>query len=343
MEKAERLLDLISLLLASREPLSFEEIQHAFPEDYGQGGEDAIARKFERDKADILALGLPLKLCMGDEYEKEGYCIERQRYGQPALDLGPEELALLFLAGSAALDLESSPFEGDLVLALSKIALAAGVASGTSTRQTRVAPVGQAAPTAGLRLREHLTVLRRAIAERKTLTLTYHGLWKNETTQRKVDGYGLAYRRGVWILVGRCHLRQAVRIFHVDRIRGLAINPVKPRTPDFELPAGFVLAEHVPREPWQVRAHPPVVAAVRFEPPLADAMAAELGPEAVEVEEDGPARIVRLRCTYLDGLLPSVLACRDRAMVLEPPELVQSVRQALARLAAPPDRGGGAA
>ncbi|HOX43386.1 MAG TPA: WYL domain-containing protein [Myxococcota bacterium] len=331
MDKAERLLDLVALLLHTREPLSFEEIQHAFPEDYGQGHEDAIARKFERDKADILALGLPLKLCLGDEYEKEGYLIERQRYGQPALDLGPEELALLFLAGSAALDLEGSPFQRDLVLALNKISLATSPEGGA--RSVRSVPLARSAPTAGLRQREHLEVLRRAIAERKLVTLTYHGLWKDEITQRKVHPYGLVYRRGVWILVAHCQLRDAVRLFHVDRIRGLAVNPLKPRSPDFEWPAGFELTAHVPREPWQLRAHPPVRAVLRFEPPVAEAAAAELGPEALEVREEGEARVVSLECTSLEGLLPTLLAYRGRAVALEPPELRALARAALARLA----------
>lgn len=54
---------------------------------------------------------------------------------------------------------------------------------------------------------------------------------------RRVDPYGLLYRSGLWYLSGFCHLRQAVRDFRVDRIRGLR------RTGEqFTRPSGF--------QPW---------------------------------------------------------------------------------------------
>ena len=334
MKKAERLLDLIAFLLNTREPVSFDEIRSAFPEDYGEGAEEAIARKFERDKADIVAMGLPLKLRIGEEYEKEGYLIDRKSYGLEPIDLGPEELALLFLAGSAALDLESSPFETDLVLALNKIAYASGSGQNEAVKPPRALPTGRAIEGTDLRRRDHLSAIRQAIADRKSLTLSYHALWKDEVTTRKIDPYGLAWRRGSWLLVGHCQLRQAMRVFHLDRIRGLAINPLKPRTPDFEVPAGFKLADHVAAVPWQIRRHEPIRAVIRFEPPVAESVAAELGPLAAEVRLEGDARVLCLDASWLDGLLPTVLWYRDRAHVLEPAELVEATKAALGRMAA---------
>lgn len=334
MKKAERLLDLIAFLLNTSEPVSFEEIQNAFPEDYGEGSDEAIARKFERDKADIVDMGLPLSLRIGEEYEKEGYLIDRDSYGLPPIDLGPEELALLFLAGAAALDLESSPFETDLVLALNKIAYASGSGQDEAVKPPRALPTGRAIEGTDLRRRDHLSTIRQAIADRKTLTLSYHALWKDEVTTRKVDPYGLAWRRGAWLLVGHCHLRGAIRVFHLDRIRGLAINPLKPRTPDFETPESFALADHVAAVPWLIKRHDPVRVAIRFEPPVAESVAVELGPLATAIEPDGEARVLHLEASWLEGLLPTILWYRNRARVLEPPELVEATREALGRLVA---------
>lgn len=344
MKKAERLLDLIAFLLNRREPVTFDEIQSAFPEDYGQGSEQAIARKFERDKADIVEMGLPLRLYVGERYDKEGYAIERDSYGLDAIDLGPEELALLYLAGSAALELDSSPFERDLVLALNKIAFAAGEteqAGGGVFRPPRSLPTGRDAEGGGLRRKEHLAALHRAIVDRKTVTLSYQSPWKDASTTRKVDPFGLAWRRGTWILVGHCHLRQAIRVFHVDRMRGLAVNPLKPRAPDFEVPDGFALDDCVAAEPWLIQRHAPVRARVRFEPPVAASAAVELGPVAAAVETDGEARILELEATWLEGLVPMLLGYRHRVRVLEPPELIERVRAGLQRLAAGRPAGGG--
>ena len=53
-------------LLRAVEPVSWREIQEQFAEDYGGTGEAAI-RKFERDKADLLELAIPIRYEPGDE------------------------------------------------------------------------------------------------------------------------------------------------------------------------------------------------------------------------------------------------------------------------------------
>ncbi len=330
MKKAERILDLVAFLLHSPEPVTFEEIRQAFPEDYVGDNEATVARKFERDKADILALGLPIKHLAGDDHDKEGYLIERDSYGLPPLDLAPEELALLFLAGSAALDMTASPFARDLSLALNKIAFSfdAGVGQIATLRSLQRGAT-KVLPEDGLRQRENLEALQRAIRDRKTVTLSYHGLWRDEITKRRVDPYGLVYRQGDWILVGHCHLREAPRVFHVRRLRGLAVNPLKPKSPDFEVPSGFKLRQHVARHPWQLKVHEPKLVRIRMEGPVAQTLVAELGEAVSKVEEDGEALILSLSCSNTEGFLPLVIGQRARARVLEPPELVERVREVL--------------
>jgi predicted DNA-binding transcriptional regulator YafY len=128
-------------------------------------------------------------------------------------------------------------------------------------------------------------------------------------------------------------MRDDVRVFHVDRITGLEVNRFQPKTPDFEFPADFKLDEVVARHPWEISAHDPVTAVVRFEAPVAGVLATELGPQAKKVEEDGDARVFHLEVRYLDGLLPTILWYRDKARVLEPPELIEKTREALSKMA----------
>ena len=332
MKKAERLLDLIAFLLNARHPVTFQQIQNAFPEDYAEGEDEAISRKFERDKADIVKMGLPLKFTDPDEFDEGGYVIDRESYELSKISLSPDELAILCLAGSAVLDLGASPFTQDLILALNKIGYASGEGKLSGWYPYRVLPDNRLSQAVALRRKEYLESLRRAVADRKNVVLVYHGLWRDEKTQRTVSPYGLVCRQGTWILVGRCNMREAVRVFHLDRITGLEVNRFQPKTPDFEFPSGFKLDDYVARHPWEVRAHDPVTAVVRFEAPVAEVLAAELGPGAKKVEEEGDARIVHMEVTYLDGLLPTVLWNRDKARVLEPPELVEKARAALEKI-----------
>src|SRR3954469_13848024 len=103
MERTERLLDLVALLLDSKEPVPWAELRDSFPEDYGQGSDDATERKFERDKAELLELGIPISYVQGDEDRKDGYVIARDAYYLPDPGFSKEEVAVLYAAGSAAL------------------------------------------------------------------------------------------------------------------------------------------------------------------------------------------------------------------------------------------------
>src|SRR5512140_2395018 len=102
MQKDQRLLDLAALLLRASEPVSWREIQEQFPEDYG-GSDEAAIRKFERDKAELLELGIPVRWAAQDEDLPAGYAIDRDEFYLPNLELAPEDLALIYMAGSAAL------------------------------------------------------------------------------------------------------------------------------------------------------------------------------------------------------------------------------------------------
>src|SRR5205814_8009460 len=126
MDRTERLLDLVALLLDAAEPVSFAELREAFPGDYG-GPRDAAERKLERDKAELLQLGVPLEFVppsLDDEREVGGYRIDRAAFFLPDPRLLPEEAAALYAAGSLALTMRDFPFAQDLQHALRKISMA---------------------------------------------------------------------------------------------------------------------------------------------------------------------------------------------------------------------------
>ena len=87
MEKTERLLDLVALLLDAREPVSFAELRDLFPDEYG-GPRGAAERKLERDKAELLELGVPIEYIDPqrlDERELGGYRIPAGTLVMPAI------------------------------------------------------------------------------------------------------------------------------------------------------------------------------------------------------------------------------------------------------------------
>jgi proteasome accessory factor B len=319
MDRTERLLDLVALLLDAQEPVSWAELKEAFPEDYGSGTDEATERKFERDKAELLELGIPLTYVQGDEDRKDGYLLDRDAYYLPDVRFTPEEMAVLYAAGSAALASGAFPGRQDLQHALRKIGFFADPNLPAPRVRMELGAVREAR-----HVPQHLEALWTAASTRKSVTLVYASPRSAKPSHRTVDPYGLALRRGIWSLVGFCHERQALRTFHVHRIRDLKMNPSKPRTADFQVPADFRLDEHVPHSPWQFRIEPPTEVTLRLSGGLADRAEAHF-PEA-RVARDGGDTTATLTVTNLDPLLRHLLALAPDVRVLGPEPAVKRIR-----------------
>ncbi len=312
MERTERLLDLVALLLDAKKPVSWASIRAAFPDDYG-GTAESAERKFERDKAELLELGIPLTYIPAEDEERsEGYVVDKNAYYLPEVQWTKEELAVLYAAGSAALESEAFPGHQDLAHALRKIGFFAGEAPPAPRVRLEL---GGVVPQA--ELPERLELLWGAISQHKSVDLMYWSPRQQQTTSRKVDPYGLALRRGLWSLVGYCHLRQGIRVFHVHRIQRLTVNPKAPKSPDFEVPKDFRLDDFVATWPWQHRFHPPVEVTVALSGALAP-LAEQLFGLKGQGEPQAKQRQVTVRATDLDGLVRYVMSLGREAKVVAP-------------------------
>jgi proteasome accessory factor B len=329
MDRTERILDLVALLLDAREPISWAELREHFPADYG-GSDDAAERKFERDKAELVELGFPLSYVQGDDERRDGYLVDRNVYYLPEADLTKEELAVLYAAGSAALASGAFPGRDDLAHALRKIGFFAGESLPTPRVRMELG-TGQQGQEKEVSAR--LEQLWDACSAHKWVQLTYGSPRKDGVTERRVDPYGLALRRGVWTLVGYCHLRQGLRTFHVHRIRELKVNTARPRTPDFEVPADFSLDAHVAYFPWQYRFHEPLEVTLQLTGPQASRAGSLFPGAALEPVSEGVVR-ARFPVTFLDGLTRFVLSLGQDCRVEGPPAARERLEQMAANILA---------
>jgi proteasome accessory factor B len=338
MERTERLLDLVALLLDANEPVPFAQLREIFPADYGTGSREAAERKLERDKAELVQLGVPLEFVPPDEdRELGGYRIDRKAFFLPDLKLSPEEGAALYAAGSAALASHDFPFAQDLSHALRKIALEGGGRGHTpapsAARRLLIVRPGDPARAGKLR------VLGDAVARRKRVHATYRAApalgpgaqasSAGERTERDIDPYGLAFRGGSWRLVGYCHLRKDMRVFVVDRIESLRANESKPSQPDFEIPAGFDAGATAGARPWQWVGTPARTVRLRFA--AGSELLAERAFDA-PAQRDAEGALLDLPVTYLDGLIPEVLSFGDRVWIESPAEAREKALAALRQL-----------
>ena len=88
--------------------------------------------------------------------------------------------------------------------------------------------------------RRTIEQLARAITKHRTVEMRYYTASRDKTTRRKVDPYHIWYAAGALYLIGYCHMRQAVRMFAVDRIVSLTITALP-----CQMPLGFNVEEYV--------------------------------------------------------------------------------------------------
>jgi predicted DNA-binding transcriptional regulator YafY len=161
--------------------------------------------------------------------------------------------------------------------------------------------------------------LRRGVRELRRVHIVYQSSSSPEAQARKLDPYGLVHRWGWWYVVGYCHLRQAVRLFRIDRIRELALTDEA-----FTQPAGFDVREYLETE---FQDQPQVRARMRFIPQGAFiARDGHLSWDSWEEQPDG-STIVTFRSPDLNWAASTVLAYGPLVEVLEPPELRQTVQE----------------
>ena len=262
VDRLERLLNLVIALRETRRPLPASEIRERVA-GYGQPEGEAFRRMFERDKADLRALGVPVQSGPLDRWDDRlGYRIDPEAYDLPPVRLEPGELAALALALSAT-GLADRAGAG-----LAKLEVDAALygdepgRGGASWRAPR--GEGRAALELELDAPNHLELMEAQLT-RTPVRFTYRPLGR-EAAERIADPHALVHRRGFWYLVAHDHARDARRAFRLDRIVGAvrAAGPSEsfPPAPDAglddvvpSLPAeGPVLAEVAvtPAIAWQV-------------------------------------------------------------------------------------------
>ena len=336
MDRTERILDLIAGLSAAKHPVPLAEIRAWFPADYDEPGEEAAMRKFERDKKDLLELGVPLRWVEPDDDQDGGYLVDREWLHLPPLELTPDEAAIVYLSGLQIRERPGFPWRAALGSALQKIELAGGAPDreGSAVLGRRVVVDHSASPAAladtAAALDQRLVFLGRAVDDRKRVTFTYHALWSGWVTSREVDPYGLFCHRGEWMLVGHSHERGAIRTFFVRRMQELEVNAKKPGTHDFHVPASFRLREWIDPPPWRFEVHDAVAVTVDVDED--HAWIAERDLRAAGTDAGGGKRRFVVQASNVEALVGWVLGLAPHARIASPPDAADRAHKALVEL-----------
>jgi proteasome accessory factor BC len=247
-EKLIRQLSLISFLMAERRPVSALEIKQDV-EGYSQMNDEAFARRFYADRAELDSLGIHLKVDKPAEgyYEAENYSLPPENFYLPAIEFTDQELGAL----RTALSLLDGEFAYAEPLRLALQQLSWGKPSPLDAPEQRSVALAVTAGAGGRELSQRLSKVETAIFRRKTILFEYYTIGRDAEEKRKVDPYHLLYRGGQFYLIGYAHERDDVRVFRVSRIRGKVGYSSKAEH-DFNRPEDFDPRVYATRTDWQL-------------------------------------------------------------------------------------------
>jgi proteasome accessory factor BC len=246
-DKLIRQLSLVAFLMAERRPLTARDIKSNV-EGYQEMSDEAFARRFYSDRAELVALGVPLDSQRDEFTGEELYTLRAERYFLPELELDDEELAALqtcffLLEGRFA-------YAEPLRLALQNLAL------GRSAGPLAAAPTGTAGrvevrdPDYSLELQGRLGKLEGAISKQRTVKFRYWSIYRDSEEERTLNPYALLPENGSWYVIGHDLERDDIRTFRVSRIRS-DIRFATRRERDFRLPPEFDVENYRGRAEWQ--------------------------------------------------------------------------------------------
>lgn len=295
VDALERITNLVALLMASRSPLTQEQIVNALDGQY-PAGDTAQRGAFERDKALLREIGVPLdsEVLGGNDAGRTAYRIDRDRYELADLQLAPDERAALQLAVAAA-RLADAQF-GLLKLGGDRSSVPVVVAN---------IPDLPALPA-----------IREASAARAEVAFGYHG------SPRRLFPYALLLRERYWYVIGLDVDRDEVRTYRVDRMEGeLTVGD----DGAFERPIDFDPRATFPTDPKLLGDEPAARAEVLVDEPRTAAISRELGEAAIVSRRADGSIVVEVPCANLDAFRSWLFGLGEHAEVLAPAEVRSDV------------------
>jgi proteasome accessory factor BC len=329
-EKLIRQLSLISFLMANGRPVSALEIKREV-EGYSSMNDDAFARRFYADRAELESLGISLQVEKPAEgfFEAELYALPPENYYLPPIEFTDGELAALRTA-LGLLDGEFAYAE-PLRLALQQVSWGRPSPlqeSDSASIDVKLAPSG-----GGRELSQRLAKIETAISRRKTIEFSYYSMERDLVSDRKVDPYHLVFRNGQFYLIGHSHERDEVRVFRLSRIRGKVSYATKAEH-DFGPPEDFDRRDYASRADWQM-GEIDGMGQVFVRERIAWLVERDFGGygqlRKATKEQDLPGRGAIYETEYASPrqLISWVLGWRENAMLLEPEDLAREAAERL--------------
>lgn len=201
-------MNLFIMLLVSTTYVSKERIRETIEEYRDSPSDEAFEKKFERDKEELRAIGIPIEVGSADKFfdDELGYRVRRDAYELPAIDLTSTEVAVLSLAARVWEHAGLAESTADAVMKLQT--------AGKPVDTTVLDAVHLRIPT----LEPAFDPMLRATQERIPVRFEYRRPGSAAGQTRHLQPWSVITSRGRWYVIGHDTDRAESRMFRLSRI-----------------------------------------------------------------------------------------------------------------------------
>ena len=223
VQKSERLLNLLIMLLVQRHYVSKDRIRAIL---YPDSSTDAFEKMFERDKEELRSLGVPIEVGNMDAYfdDEPGYRIRADELALPDISLTADEAAVIGLATRVWEHARLAEATTEAVRKLTALGVPLDV-SALDIAQPRLSAEEPS-----------FDVFWEAVQERTPVEFDYRRAGAVKVATRHLQPWGVVRYSGRWYVVGFDTDRGEERVFRLSRVQGEARKKGKPGS--YEVPPG---------------------------------------------------------------------------------------------------------
>ncbi len=223
VQKSERLLNLLIMLLVQRHYVSKDRIRAIL---YPGSSTEAFEKMFKRDKEELRSLGVPIEVGSMDVYfdDEPGYRIRPDQLALPDVELTADEAAVIGLATRVWEHARLAEATTEAVRKLTAL----GVPTDVTALDIAQPRLSADEPS--------FDVFWEAVQDRTPVEFGYRRSGATTTTTRHLQPWGVVRYSGRWYVVGLDTDRDEERVFRLSRVQGQARKVGRPGS--FEVPPG---------------------------------------------------------------------------------------------------------
>ncbi|MGY2703531.1 helix-turn-helix transcriptional regulator [Nocardioides sp. HB32] len=224
VQKSERLLNLLIMLLVQRHYVSKDRIRSIL---YPDSSTDAFEKMFERDKEELRSLGVPIEVGNMDAYfdDEPGYRIRPDQLALPDVQLTADEAAVIGLATRVWEHARLAEATTEAVRKLTAL----GIPTDVTALEIAQPRLSADEPS--------FDVFWEAVQERTPVEFEYRRSGAASSRTRHLEPWGVVRYSGRWYVVGFDTDRGEERVFRLSRVQGVARKNGRPGS--YDVPPGI--------------------------------------------------------------------------------------------------------